>query len=233
MHTSTRYVAALIALALAGAAPAAQAQDRDTRRSGMPMGDMQGMCTLMSGMHEGPEVALMHAQHLGLSDAQRSRLVAARARVHQAHATAQEQMRGADREIGSAAGGDRVNETALRNAFRRVADIHAQAAVAMLRARDETRATLTAAQRAQLAQFARGGAMRDSAMAMPGPMRRDSMGMRHDMPMGRDSGGMMRRARPAMGDSTGGMGGVGGMGHMGMMMNHCGWGADSSGAHRL
>lgn len=239
---------------LVGVSPlAAQGRDTAHARMGHAMGSqgsgqMQGMCTLMSAMHEGPAAALAHADHLNLTQQQRTRLETAKTTAQRAHDAAMEQSRAADRELATVANAERVNETLVRNSFRRMADAHAQAAAAMLRARAETRATLTEQQRTQLAQLtsARGG------MAMGGrqPMRRDS-GMAHQghqmgrdsmvrmtprQPTAGDSGRTMPQGQRMMGDSTarGGMAG-GHMGMMGMMMMmHCGTGPapDSARAHQ-
>lgn len=248
VRTSNRIASTLAALALGGVL-SAQAQGRDTTRqqagmhqmAGMgqaggqqAMGDMQGMCSVMNAMHEGPAAALAHGEHLSLTAAQRTRLEAAKARVEQAHNAAMEQMRAADRELAAAAGAARVNEGALRNAFRRQADAHAQAAAAMLRGRTEVRETLTEQQRTQLAQLS--PSMGGMAMGgqRSGPMMRDSMvRMTPRRPMMGDSARTMPQGQRMMGDSAA-QGGMGHMGMMGMMMSHCSGmrTTDTTGAHR-
>ena len=228
---------ALVLAATAATAAGAQAQGSDSTRAGMhAMGGMQGMCTIMSAMHEGPAAALEHADHLNLTPPQLTRLGNARATVQRAHDAAMEQSRAADRDLATAAGGERVNESAVRDAFRRMADAHAQAAAALLRGRAEVRATLNEVQRAQLAQLTRS----QGGMAMGGrrPTGPDS-GAATPHTMGRDSGGMMRHpmgresaTKPGRtGDSTT----QGHMGMMGMMMSHCSAmspATDSARAHR-
>lgn len=220
-------------VAALAAAPAVLAQGHDSTRAagGMHamagMSGMSGMCMVMMQSPEDPDAVLEDGVMLNLSEAQRARLQAAGTRVREAHAAAMRQMQNVDRELSAAAGAERVNDAAVRTAFRSIADAHSAVAVAKLRARAETRTTLTAEQRTHLAQMARehgagGMAMRDSM----GGMRRDSMSG-----MGRDSMGGMMRGNPAMmRDNTGG-----GMGMMQMMMNHCrmmAGAADTTGAHR-
>lgn len=192
----------LMLAALVGAAGVLHAQGRDTtgRDVGMPeMMAMMEMCPMMAGMADGPEAALRHPEKLGLSDAQRRRLEDLRAKTRDARSAAMQLMRTAGRELHAAITREAVDSAAVRSAFRKMADAHAQVVLTVLAARRDTRDALSAEQRAKLAELAPRGRMEGM------------MGMMDTMSM-MSSGGMRM-----MGDSA--MGGR--MDMMRVMMEHC------------
>jgi Spy/CpxP family protein refolding chaperone len=178
--------------------------------SGMPaMMSMMRDCPMMQGMAHGPAGALKHRDSLGLSENQVQKLEAIRARAGETRDSAMERMQALHREIASVSGADRFDEGAARRAFPQRGAAHADMGVAMLRARYETRETLTPEQREKLARLS-GGMMgmqgmqgMSGMMEMMGGEMGGMMGMTQHCPMmqGMMKGGMdgMRMQRP---DST-------------------------------
>lgn len=155
-------------------------------------GEMMGMmsdCPMMAATGEGPDAALGQRGALGLSEQQVQRLEALRRSVHPAHTQAMEQMRALHGEIRRASDGDRFDEAAVRAAFDRMGELHAEMAVAMLRGKHGVRQILTPEQRERLSKA--GGGM----MGMHGMM---GGGMMQDCPMmkgGMDHGSGMNHHR--------------------------------------
>jgi hypothetical protein len=116
-------------------------------------GMMQG-CPMHAARAEGPQAALQHREHLGLSADQVQRLEAAHGRMHQAHQQIMPQMQEVHRQIATATEAARFDEQAARTATQRAGQLHADMMLANLRAQNETRGILTAQQREQLAQHA-------------------------------------------------------------------------------
>ena len=149
--------------------------------AGMPaMMNMMGNCPMMQAMG-GPAAALQHRDSLGLSDTQVQRLEAIRARSGETRDRMMERMRALHSEIAGVSAADRFDEAAVRRAFTQMGEAHADMGVARLRARHETRETLTPEQRETLAGL--GGGM----MGMQGMQGMSGM---MEM-MGGDMGGMM------------------------------------------
>ena len=146
---------------------------------------MMGMmrdCPMMQGMAQGPAAALKHRDSLALSDAQVHKIEAIRTRTDEARSGAMKRMKALHREIAAVAGADRFDEAAVRRAFTQMGTAHTEMGVAMLRARHETRETLTPAQREKLARLGGGMMEMQGMQGMSGMM---------DM-MGGDMGGMMQ-----------------------------------------
>lgn len=167
--------------------------------SGMPaMMNMMRDCPMMQAMAQGPAAALKHRDSLGLSDTQVQRLEAIRTRTGETRDRMMERMQVLHREGAGVSGAERFDEAAARRALTEIGVAHADLGVAMLRARHETRETLTPEQRDKLALL--GGGM----MGMQGMMEM----------MGGDMGGMMGMMQhcPMMQETQGTMqGGMGGM----------------------
>lgn len=156
-------------------------------QKGMGMMSMMGMmqdCPMMMGMAEGPEAVLRHRESLDLTTDQVTRLETLREEVGETRQAAMERMRPMHDEI-AAATGDTFDEAAVRAAFSRMADLHEDIGVTMLRARHQTSRVLTEDQREALAGLRSGRGMHGTeGMAGMGmmqmmkncPMMRGGMG---------------------------------------------------------
>lgn len=122
---------------------------------GAAHGQQQGSgCPMHAAKAAGPQAALQHREHLGLSAEQVQRLEAAHQRVHQSHQQTHTQMSEVHRQLTAAGEAARFDEQAARAATQRAGQLHADMLLASLRAQNETRGILTAQQRQQLAQHA-------------------------------------------------------------------------------
>lgn len=157
------------------------------------MMNMMGDCPMMQSMAEGPAAALKHRDSLRLSDAQVQRLEAIQARSAAAHRPAMERMKPLHDEINGLAGPGQFDEAAARRVFTRMGALHTEMNVAMLRARHETRETLTADQRTQLGRL--GGGMK-GMMGMMDMMGGEMYEMMKDCPMMKGGMGGMHSPRP-------------------------------------
>lgn len=161
------------------------------QRSDAPMGGMMGMmgmmknCPMHQAMAEGPERVLEHREELGLSGDQVAALERLQATAADAHAPMMARMMELHREIAAAASGDRFEESAVRTAFERMAEMHTEMGVAMLRTRHAVREVLTHEQREKLSAL--GGGMMGMHGMMGGMGGMGGMNM-EDCPMMR---GMM------------------------------------------
>jgi hypothetical protein len=122
-------------------------------------GQQHGMqhCPMHAARAQGPQAALQHREHLGLSADQVRRLEAVHQRTHQAHQQVMPQMQEAHRQLAAASEGERFNEQAARTALQRAGQLHTDMMLASLRAQHETRGILSAQQREQLSQHAQHG----------------------------------------------------------------------------
>jgi hypothetical protein len=149
---------------LAAQQPPPSRQPADTSAAGMPMRDMMQMmgrmgmmagCPLMPAMMRGPAAALQARDALHLSAAQVQRLQTAQRQIEQSHARAMDSMRVLHPRIAALADAPTLDERAARAAFERMGRLHADVAVAMLRAQREAAAVLTPQQRDSLAAIGR------------------------------------------------------------------------------
>jgi hypothetical protein len=153
--------ALLIASAGLLAAQDAPAGHGAMHRHGEGQHGMMHGCPMHAAMAQGPQAALQHRDHLGLSADQVQRLEAAHGRMHQAHQQVMPQMQEVHRQIAAATEAARFDEQVARTATQRAGQLHADMMLANLRAQNETRGILTAQQREQLTQHAQhqGGGM--------------------------------------------------------------------------
>jgi hypothetical protein len=108
-------------------------------------------CPMHAAKAQGPQAALQHREHLGLSADQVQKLEAAHQRMHQAHQQVMPQMQEVHRQAAAASEAARFDEAATRALAQRAGQVHADMMLASLRAQHETRAVLTAQQRERLA----------------------------------------------------------------------------------
>lgn len=187
---STLMAAAFVILA----AGTTFAQDH---RPGQPMHhqmqEMRGQ-PMMMAMMEGPRMALRERERLGLSEDQVRELEAVQDRMRQAHRQPMERMRAMHREL-AAAMNDELDEAEARAALQRMAEVRTEMGLAMLRARQETRAILTEQQRERLSEVGR---------EHMGQMQRMRGMMREERGMGRGmmGPGMMMMLCPMMQDDS-------------------------------
>ena len=159
-----------------GAIGALYAQQPQGGMPGMSMDSTMVGCPTMSAMAAGPAAALEQRQELGLSADQVDRLEALGKQSADAGGAAMAQMKAVHDQAKAATGGDELDEAAARAAFRRMGELHADMAVAMLKARADTRAVLTPEQRTRLeALGAKGMGMMRGMMG--GGMMKGGMGM--------------------------------------------------------
>ena len=180
IRTKTRAfaLAAAAAFMLGGAGLLyAQTQEMGMDRMGLMM-SMMGNCPMMAGMSEGPAAILRHKDELGLSAEQVARFESMGARNAQAHEDIVVRMRDMHQQIRATADGERFDEEAVRAAFRRMGEVHADMAVTLLRTRRDARAVLSAEQRAKLAQLTDDGHAGDAGM-MHGMKEMHGMGGMH------------------------------------------------------
>lgn len=167
-----------------------------------PMRGMQGdsmmammrRCPMMSAMAGGPDAALAQRTALKLSDTQVQRLEALRGSVQRTRTATMAQMPALQQTITQATNAQPLNEQGIRTALDRMAALHGDMVIAMLRAHQATQGILTAQQREQLASTARPGMMGMRGMsrgmnAMQGMNGMSGMNMMGMMQM--MSGGMM------------------------------------------
>jgi Spy/CpxP family protein refolding chaperone len=144
-----------------------------------PMRPMAGMpmmgCAMMSAMMPGPAAALQSASALKLTQDQRTRLDAAKGRLDAQCAPSMDSMRAIHTELMALAQRPTLDEQAARAVSARMGRIHADMALAMLRASHDANAILTPVQRDSLA------AMVKRQMPMSGSMPMSGMPM-HPMP---------------------------------------------------
>lgn len=182
----------IFALVLTAAGVLYAQQDRGGMGGGM-MGMMQMMrdCPMMRAMNESPAAVLRQRQALRLSDAQVSRLRALESSGSAMPAGMMAQMRAIQQEIARASEGDRFDEAAVRAAFGRMAALHTEMGVSMLRTRAQVRQILTPEQRKTL-DARRGGGMMNGGMMNGGMggMMKDGMKMDDCPMMGGGMGGM-------------------------------------------
>lgn len=216
--TMTRAALLCAGLILGGAPLAAQQQQhahapRDTTsgRGMMSGGGMMRMmsmmmCPMMSAMMRGPAAALRARDTLHLSATQVSRLEALQRPIDQAHMRMMDSLRALQPRFRVIADTSQVDSSAVRSLFEQMARLHADVAVAMLRARNETAAILTPQQRASLAEIGRAhmgmagmSAGADSAgcpMMAPGGPGQQQSGQEPDTLHGHQHGADTSMARP-------------------------------------
>ena len=153
------------------------------------MSNMSGMmsmmadCPMMQSMAEGPASALKHRDSLRLSDAQVQRLQTIEARSGAARRAAMERMKPLHDELAKLSRADRFDEVAARRAYGHMGELHTDMHVAMLRARHETRETLTAEQRTRLARVGSDMNGMKNMHGMMGMMGGEMGAMMKDCPM--------------------------------------------------
>jgi len=194
-------LAGLAGAPLASLAPLAaqqppSARQPDTTAAARPMGDMMRMmgtmgmmagCPLMPAMMRGPAAALQLRDTLHLTPTQVQRLQTAQRQVEQAHARAMDSMRVITPRLTALVAAPTLDERAARTAFERMGRLHADVAVAMLRAQRDAAAVLTTAQRDSLAAIGRAhmaAMMGPGAAAAGGDPCAAMMQMMQRMPMG-------------------------------------------------
>jgi Spy/CpxP family protein refolding chaperone len=152
MHVNVFVAAATLLIASAGALGAqdGHAGHGAMHRQGEGQHGMQG-CPMHAAKTQGPQAALQHREHLGLSADQVQRLEAAHQRMHQAHQQVMPQMQEVQRQAAAAAEAARFDEGTTRALAQRAGQAHADMLLANLRAQHETRGILTAQQRERLA----------------------------------------------------------------------------------
>lgn len=186
-----------LALTLGGALSAQETED--SPMSGMmAMTGMMADCPMHSAMAESPRKVLEHRDDLGLSDEQVARLTVLEERADASRQAAMQRMRALHDDIEAASSRDRFDEGGLRAAFGRMGDMHAEMAIAMLRAARDAREILTPGQRETLAEtgtdmMGMGGMMQ--MMQMMGGMHGMGGMTMEDCPM--MHGGMMNHAEGA------------------------------------
>lgn len=202
MNTKSLTIFATVAVAALGFAGVVDAQrgtmKMDTTMKMDAMMPMMRDCPMMRGATEGPSAVLGRREALGLTNSQVTRLEVIEQRTREARSGTMERMQSVHQDLARLADSERFDEPAVRRAFSRMGELHADVGVALLRARHETRAVLTPGQREKLAQVGAGGMNMRGMQGMMGAMRGHEGGMM-DMsqcPMMQD---MMRNG---MGDST-------------------------------
>ena len=227
MRSASVRAARLCASLVVAAAPLAAQQahqPRDTTAArgmappmrGMPhmmgMPQMMGMmaCPMISAMMRGPTAALRARDTLHLSTSQASRLDALQRQVGETHTRVMDSMRVLQPRIAALASASQFDEPAVRKAFTQMGGLHADMAVALLRAQHETDRILTPGQRDALAAMARAhqgmegmpasgqrragpDACRMMESGSPGPQgpaaKRDSLDSLHNHQHGADTSG--------------------------------------------
>ncbi|MGH7475697.1 MAG: Spy/CpxP family protein refolding chaperone [Longimicrobiales bacterium] len=196
---------AVAAAAALGSVGLLYAQERAERAPAEPGTEMMGMmhgCPMMAAHMHGAERTLRQREELDLSAEQVAALERVREDSKASRAEAMRSMREAHGAAAAAAESEILDEAAARTAFRRMADVHADMAVSMLRERGRVREILSEEQETELRELNQG-----MMSGMMGMMR--MMGMM----MGGDSAGGMQR--------MGGMEGMQGMHEMMEMMREC------------
>lgn len=194
IRTNTLAIALAGAFAIGTAGPLYGQTDQEP----MAMMGMMRDCPMMMGMTEGPGTALQHADTLNLTSEQITRLESLRDETRDTRRAAMARMGGIHDEIAAATAGDTFDEAAVRDAFRRMSELHEDLAVTTLRARHETSRVLTADQREMQAGLRAGGmSMMGSMEGMEGMMEmmENCPMMRHGMGHGEGNHGHMPRQK--------------------------------------
>lgn len=181
---TARFTLAGACLVLAGTPLLAQ---RPAPSPDRPMGPMAGMpmmdCPMMSAMMMGPAAALQSATALKLTAEQRAALGAAKRQLDALSAPSMDSMQVIHTQLMALAKQPTLDESAARAAFDRMARVHTEMGLAMLRGAHDANAILTPAQRDSLAAIAKRQMPRPGAMPMNGmPMRGMPMHPMHPMP---------------------------------------------------
>lgn len=165
-------LAAVAALLTVRAVPAQEPtrQMRDTAAMHAMM-SMMAECPMMSSMMQGPGAALQLRRELALTADQVTRLEALQSTLRQSSARTTDSMTALHKEFAAVAGASQLDENAARRLYDRMGSLHTEMGVALLRARFDTRALLTAEQRKTLENRSKG------MMGMPGNMRMGEMSM--------------------------------------------------------
>ena len=169
----TRLTFAGVCLVLAGT-PLVGQQPSPSRpgpggRRPMPMAGMPMMdCPMMSSMMNGPAAALHASSALKLSSEQRTKLEALQGRFDAASKPSADSMQAIHAQLTALAQQPTFDEGAVRAAFERMARVHTEMGLTMMRAAHDVSAILTPAQRDSLAAIARRQMPRPGAMPMQG-----------------------------------------------------------------
>lgn len=197
-------VAGLLAVrALPAQEPARQMRDT----AGMhAMMSMMAECPMMSSMMQGPGAALGLRRELALNADQVTRLEALQSALRQSSVRTTDSMTALHKEFGAITGAPQLDENAARRLYDRMGSLHTETGVALLRARFDTRAVLTAQQRTTLENRSKDmmgmhGNMRMGEMSMGG-MRMGHMSSCPMMMMPRDSSPERRNTPDAGGSAT-------------------------------
>jgi len=167
-----RFTLASVFLVLAVTPLAAQQPAPSGNRPMHPMAGMPMMgCGMMTAMMPGPAAALQSATALKLTPDQRTRLEPAKRQLETQCASSMDSMRVIHTELMALAQQPTLDEAAARAVSDRMGRVHADMALAMLRASHDANAILTPVQRDSLA------AIVQRQMSMSGPMPM------HGMPM--------------------------------------------------
>ena len=178
----TRLTFAGICLVLAGTPLVAQQPTPSRPGPGgrRPMAPMAGMpmmdCPMMSAMTNGPAAALRAGSALKLTADQRSKLEALQRQVDAASKPSMDSMQAIHAQMTALTRQPNFDERAARAAFGRMARVHTEMGVTMLRAAHDVSTILTPAQRDSLA------AIGQRQMPKPGEMPMHGMPM-SGMPM--------------------------------------------------
>jgi Spy/CpxP family protein refolding chaperone len=119
--------------------------------AGMPMWD----CPMMSAMTNGPAAALRAGSALKLSAEQRTKLEALQATFDAASKPSVDSMQVIHAQLAALAKQPTLDEGAVRAAFDRMARVHTEMGLTMMRAAHDVSGILTPAQRDSLAAIAR------------------------------------------------------------------------------
>ena len=122
-------------------------------------------CPMMAAMLRGPDAALSKRKALGLTDAQVRQLETVRTAEMQAMKPAMDGMMAIHKQLAALSDAPQFDESAVRSMFDRMGALHTAAGTAMLRARHDAAAVLTAEQRKKL----------DDSAGMTGAMGMTSM----------------------------------------------------------
>ena len=117
----------------------------------MPMAD----CPMLSAMTNGPTAALRAGSALKLSAEQRTKLEALERELDVASKPSLDSMQAIHAQLAALTGQPTLDEARARAAFDRMARVHTEMGLAMLRAAHDVSAILTPAQRDSLAAIAR------------------------------------------------------------------------------
>ena len=184
IHTRLTFVGICLVLAgtpVVGQQPAPSGPGAGGRRPMSPMAGMPMMdCPMMSAMTNGPAAALRAGSALKLSAEQRTKLEALQRQVNAASKPGMDSMQAIHAQMTALARQPNFDERAARAALDRMARVHTEMGVAMLRAAHDVSTILTPAQRDSLAAMAQRQMPRAGEMPMHG-MPMSGMPM-HPMP---------------------------------------------------